>query len=90
MSDETRHAIDASDALDAFAYGAGFSASDSHFVFAVLVNVTCLFWVIWTLWNGFKGLRSKAMDKETYRRLIFKAVFVYLIITFLMFYGVNG
>ncbi|RSD31713.1 DUF3262 family protein [Vibrio pectenicida] len=84
MNDESNNVT------DAFAYGAGFSASDSHVVLAILGTVITLFWVIWTLWSGFKGLRSKAIDKETYRRLIFKAVFVYLALTSLMFYGVNG
>ncbi len=82
--------IDEGRTREAFAHAAGFSADRLATSLGILASVLLLSWFIWTLWSGFRGLRKKRVDKEVFRRMVFRSALIYLVLQFLLFYGVSA
>ncbi|WP_045407353.1 TIGR03758 family integrating conjugative element protein [Vibrio jasicida] len=74
----------------AFTHGAGFTPDSLAIVIASVCFAALLCWVLWTCWSGFKGMRGGKVTKEQYRRMIFRALFVFLVLQFFLFYGLTS
>nr|WP_014343620.1 TIGR03758 family integrating conjugative element protein [Aliivibrio fischeri]AEY78206.1 hypothetical protein [Aliivibrio fischeri] len=74
--------------IDAFTHGAGYTPNTLAITLGSIAFVGLLAWVIWTGWSGFKGMRNNKVTKEVFRRLIFRALFIFLILQFFLFYGI--
>ncbi|MEZ9997909.1 DUF3262 family protein [Vibrio lentus] len=73
----------------AFEHGAGFSLHDVSTTLALVSVAVTMCWVLWTAWGGFKGMKRGQLNKEDFRRLLFKALFIFLLINAFSFYGVQ-
>ncbi|MFA0053636.1 MULTISPECIES: DUF3262 family protein [Vibrio] len=73
----------------AFEHGAGFSLASLSQTLALVSIALTLCWVLWTAWSGFKGMKRGQVGKEDYRRLLFKALFIFLLINAFSLYGVS-
>ncbi|RJX68667.1 TIGR03758 family integrating conjugative element protein [Vibrio sinensis] len=82
--------IDPGRSLDAFTHGAGYTPNSLAMVLGSVAFVGLLAWVIWTAWSGFKGMRNSKVTKEVFRRMIFRALFIFLILQFFLFYGITS
>ncbi|MCG9692868.1 MULTISPECIES: TIGR03758 family integrating conjugative element protein [unclassified Vibrio] len=76
------------DPLLAFEHGAGFEANTLAWVLAGLTSVLLMLWMLWVFWSGFRGMKNKKVTKEVFRRLVFRAVFIFLILQWFLYYGV--
>uniref|UniRef100_UPI0026147174 TIGR03758 family integrating conjugative element protein n=1 Tax=uncultured Vibrio sp. TaxID=114054 RepID=UPI0026147174 len=72
----------------AFEHAAGFEASTLALVLAGLTSALLMLWVLWVLWSGFRGMKNHKVAKEVYRRLVFRAVFIFLTLQWFLYYGV--
>ncbi|MFM2666696.1 TIGR03758 family integrating conjugative element protein [Vibrio mediterranei] len=77
------------DPLIAFEHGAGFTASEVALALAGLCTALLMFWLLWTAWSGYKGMRTKRVEKEVFRRMLFRALFLFLILQAFFYYGVS-
>ncbi|MEZ8822595.1 TIGR03758 family integrating conjugative element protein [Vibrio sp. 10N.247.310.23] len=73
------------DPLLAFEHGAGFEANT---LALVLAGLTSALRMLWVFWSGFRGMKNKKVTKEVFRRLVFRAVFIFLILQWFLYYGV--
>lgn len=76
------------DPLLAFEHGAGFEANTLALVLAGLTSTLLMLWMLWVFWSGFRGMKNKIVTKEVFRRLVFRAVFIFLILQWFLYYGV--
>ncbi|MCP4825520.1 MAG: TIGR03758 family integrating conjugative element protein [Shimia sp.] len=76
------------DPLLAFKHGAGFEANTLALVLAGLTSALLMLWMLWVFWSGFRGMKNKKVTKEVFRRLVFRAVFIFLILQWFLYYGV--
>ncbi len=73
----------------AFEHAAGFSANTFSLWLAAIATVLLLAWVLWVAWSGFKGMKNKRVSKEVFRRMLFRACLIFLILEWFLFYGVG-
>ncbi|EGQ8533372.1 TIGR03758 family integrating conjugative element protein [Vibrio parahaemolyticus] len=74
----------------AFEHAAGFSPHTLAIYIAGLCTVLLLMWVLWVAWSGFRGMKNKRVTKEVFRRMIFRAVFIFLVLQWFLYYGVTS
>ena len=73
----------------AFEHGAGFTANELALTLAGLCSAVLMVWLLWVAWSGFKGMKAKKVTKEVFRRMLFRASFLFLILQYLLYYGVR-
>ncbi len=76
------------DPLVAFEHGADFSTTEVALAIAGLCTALLMFWLTWTYWSGYKGMREKRVGKEKFRQMVFRAVFIFLVLQAFFYYGV--
>lgn len=76
------------DPLIAFEHGAGFEANTLALILAGLTSALLMLWMLWVFWSAFRGMKNKKVTKEGFRRLVFRAVFIFLILQWFLYYGV--
>ncbi|AUI88937.1 integrating conjugative element protein (plasmid) [Vibrio azureus] len=76
------------DPLIAFEHAAGFSASTFALFLAGLCSALLMFWVLWTCWSGFRGMKNNKVSKDKFRRMVFRSVFIFLVLQWFLYYGV--
>lgn len=75
---------------EAFEHGAGFDVSTLALTLAGLADTLLLLWMVWVAWSGYRGMRTKRVSKEQFRRMVFRAIFIFLILQWFLYYGVSS
>lgn len=73
----------------AFEHAAGFNADTLALLLAALASALLLAWVLFVAWSGYKGMKNKKVTVEVFRRMLFRACFIFLILQWLLYYGVS-
>ena len=76
------------DPLIAFEHASGFSTTEIALTIAGICTALLMFWLIWTYWSGFKGMKEKRVGKEKFRQLVFRAIFIFLVLQGFFYFGV--
>lgn len=79
-----------SDQTEAFAHAAGFEVSTLALTLAGLSSAMLMAWVLWVAWSGFRGMRTKRVSKEQFRRMLFRAAFLFTVLQGFLYYGVTS
>ena len=78
------------DPLVAFEHGAGFDAQFLALVLAGIASAFLMAWTLWVFWSGYRGMKNKKVSKEVFRRLVFRAAFLFLVLQWFLYYGVSS
>lgn len=73
---------------DAFEHGAGFSTTEFAQMVAIIGMILTTAWVLWVGWSVFRGLKNLKTDKVKLNSAMLRAMFIWLIINYILFTGV--